>query len=135
MSRDANNDEVPRRRILLRAADQATVAACLSLGLLAMAAWWVAQGGHRGDLIEIDRAEPLEPRFLVDINTADWPELTLLPRIGETLAKRIVASRESDGMFIDNGDLLRVNGIGPRTLEGIRPYLVPMPDAQNVAGR
>ena len=135
MSRDGNNSEPPTRRTLLRAADQAAVAACLAIALVAMAAWWFAKGGHRGELIEIDRAEPLEPNFLVDINSADWPELTLLPDVGETLAKRIVASREADGPFLDNNDLMRVNGIGPRTLEAVRPYLLPMPDAANVAGR
>lgn len=135
MPGNGNNSTSPGRRTLLRAADQATVAACLLVGLVAMAGWWLAQGGHRGDLIEIERAEPADPQFLVDINEADWPELTLLPQIGETLARRIVSSRETDGPFLDNDDLLRVNGIGPRTLEGIRPYLVPMPDAANVAGR
>ena len=120
---------------MLRAADQVTVAACLFVGLVAMAAWWLAHGGHRGELIEIERAEAIAPQFLVDVNEAEWPELTLLPNIGETLAKRIVASRQQDGPFLDNDDLMRVNGIGPRTLEGIRPYLVPVPDAANIAGR
>ncbi|MBU4271375.1 MAG: helix-hairpin-helix domain-containing protein [Planctomycetes bacterium] len=100
-----------------------------------MIGWWVSQGGWRGRLIEIDRAEPLVARFEVDINAADWPELILLPGIGETLAQRIVASRESDGPFADHDDLRRVQGIGPKTLERIRPYLRPMPNAENVAGK
>lgn len=134
MPRDEYNSASPGVRPLLRGSDQAAVACCLLIALLAMAAWWLAQGGHRGELIEIDRAEPLDPNFLVDVNEADWPELTLLPDIGETLARRIVASREAEGPFLDHNDLMRVNGIGPRTLEGMRPYLIPVPDATSVAG-
>jgi len=122
-------------RWLLRRADQTAVAALVVLALATMIGWWVSQGGWRGRLIEIDRAEPLVARFEVDINAADWPELILLPGIGETLAQRIVASRESDGPFADHDDLRRVQGIGPKTLERIRPYLRPMPNAENVAGK
>jgi hypothetical protein len=30
--------------------------------------------------------------------------------------------------------LLRVNGIGPRTLDRMKPFLLPMPDQDEVAG-
>jgi competence protein ComEA len=135
MAASGNDCEPTSRWTLLGAVDQVVVATCLLAALIAMAAWWFANGGHRGELIEIDRAGPLDPQFAVDINAADWPELTLLPEVGETLAKRIVASRELDGPFVDHRDLMRVEGIGPRTFESIRPYLLPMPDAANVAGR
>ena len=65
---------------------------------------------------------------------AAWPELSLLPNIGEQRAKDIVASREHDGSFLDINDLQRIRGIGPKTVEGLRPYLLPIPDAENVAG-
>jgi competence protein ComEA len=120
---------------LLRRADQVAVAALVVVALAAMGGWWIAQGGWGGRLIEIDRAEPLTARFQVDINTADWPELVQLPGIGPTLAKRIVQSRKTEGPFADQDDLRRVRGIGPKTLEQIRPYLRPMPDSSNVAGR
>ena len=96
------------------------------LGLAATAVWWVRHGGLRGSLVEVERAEPQVADFDVDINTADWPELVQLPAIGETLARRIVASRQKDGPFRDHNDLRRVRGIGPKTLERIRPYLRPM---------
>ncbi len=67
--------------------------------------------------------------------TADWPEFAQLPDIGETLARRIVESRVEQGPYADHDQLLRVRGIGPRTLERMRPYLRPMPEAANVAGR
>ena len=99
-----------------------------------MAAYFVVQGGFRGGLIEIDRAGPLEARFRVDINQAEWPELSQLPEVGETLARRIVDSRTANGPFRDNDDLRRVRGIGPRTMERIKPYLLPMPGQHEVAG-
>jgi competence protein ComEA len=114
--------------------DQAAVGSLVALALVGMVAYWFVKGGHRGELIEIDRAEPLTARYLVDINKADWPELAELPDLGETLARRIVDSRARAGPFADHEDLLRVNGIGPRRLEMMRPYLLPMPDRDDVAG-
>ena len=71
----------------------------------------------------------------MDINKADWPELAELPEVGETLARRIVDSRAQDGEFRDHDDLKRVRGIGPATLEQMRPYLMPMPGQHEVAGK
>lgn len=121
-------------RPLLRRADQAAVAGLVVLALAGMAAYWYVQGGPRGQLIEIDRADPLVARFQVDINQADWPELAQLPAVGQVLARRIVDSRAAAGPFADHDDLLRVNGIGPLTLQRIKPYLLPTPDQQDVAG-
>jgi competence protein ComEA len=118
---------------LLRRADQAAVAALVLFAIVGMAVYWFVQGGHRGELIKIDRAEPLTARYLVDINAAEWPELAELPELGETLARRIVESRAEAGPFGDHEDLLRVNGIGPRTLDKLRPYLLPMPNQDDVA--
>jgi competence protein ComEA len=53
-----------------------------------------------------------------------------LPGIGETLAHRIVETRETGGPFPSPDDLRRVRGIGPKKLEEIRPYLRPMPSAE-----
>jgi competence protein ComEA len=122
----------PPSRWLLRRADQAVVAAAVFVALAATIGWWVHHGGAGGRLIEIERAEPLAARFEVDINVADWPELMLLPGIGETLAQRIVEARQNEP-FREHEDLLRVKGIGPKTLERIRPYLRPMPTPGNVA--
>jgi competence protein ComEA len=102
--------------------------------LAASVGWWIAQGGWQGRLVEFERAEPLTARFEVDLNRAEWPELTLLPGIGETLAQRIVDSRRTDGSFVDHDDLQRIRGIGPRTVERIRPYLRPIPSSRNLAG-
>lgn len=118
----------------LRRADQFGVAALVLAGFAGVCAWWFANGGHRGALIDIERAERRHARFEVDLNSAEWPELAQVPGIGEALARRIVESRETEGAFLDHDDLERVRGIGPRTIERMRPYLRPMPADENVAG-
>jgi competence protein ComEA len=114
--------------------DQAVVGMLVLTALVALAAYWHFAGGHRGELIQIDRATPLEARYVVDLNQAEWPELAQLPGVGEILARRIVASREADGAFLDHSELLRVDGIGQLTLERISPYLLPLPGGSDVAG-
>jgi competence protein ComEA len=123
-------------RPLLRLGDQVVCAVVLGLSLLVMAVVLVAQGYFRGDVIELEEAPPQQIGFQVDINAADWPELTLLPEIGEALARRIVEVRTADGPFLDPDDLRRrVPGIGPRKLAALRPYLQPIaPPAADAAG-
>jgi competence protein ComEA len=120
---------------LLRRADQAAVAGLVLVALTLTFGWWASQGGWQGRLIELERAEPQTAQFQVDINTAEWVELQELPGIGDTLAQRIVESRQQDGPFLDHDDLRRVRGIGRAKLEQIRPYLQPMPPSGNLAGR
>ncbi|MCH8922955.1 MAG: helix-hairpin-helix domain-containing protein [Planctomycetes bacterium] len=101
-----------------------------------MGGYWWANGGFEGRLIEIERAKPQAADFIVDVNRADWPELAQLPGIGETLAKRIVEVRTSGGPFRDHEEVqLRVRGIGPKTLQKIKPYLAPIADDAMVAGK
>ena len=118
---------------LLTWRDQTTVAGLTIVCLLLIAGCWAYRGGLQGRLIDIDRAPPRPIEFKLDVNRADWPEWTVLPGVGEVLAKRIVESREADGPFKSHGDLLRVHGIGPRTLERIMPYLLPIEEAGDVA--
>ena len=58
---------------------------------------------------------------LIDLNTATAQELELLPGIGPVMAGRIVAYREANGPFTSIDDVENVPGIGPKTLESIRP--------------
>ncbi len=106
----------------------------VSSSLLMLACYWLYLGGHRGRLIEIDRARPLHAKYLVDINRADWAEMVQLPGLGEALAQRIITDRQQRGPFLDVDDLDRVDGIGLRTLERIRPYLLPIPKDTDWAG-
>jgi competence protein ComEA len=119
----------PRRRpAWLRRADQAVLAAGAAIALVGIGGYWLAAGGARGRLIDIERAPPRVVEYKVDLNRAQWPELSELPEIGETLARRIVASRLAEGPFRSVDDLRRVRGIGPRTLEQLRPFLLPLPE-------
>jgi competence protein ComEA len=120
-------------RLILRRTDQAVAAFCLACGLAAIAGWWLWQGRLSQRLIDIDRAEPIAIETKIDPNSADWPELALMPGIGEQLAKRIVADRQENGPFRDADDLQRVRGIGPRTVERMKPYLLPMAELEATA--
>ena len=122
-------------RPLLKRMDQAAVAALVMVAIVSIGLYWLVQGGASDRLIEIDRASPRAVQFQLDVNEAGWPELTVLPAIGETLARRIVESREAEGPFVDLDELQRVRGIGPKTLEQMRPYLRPLPPAGDVAGQ
>ncbi|WP_310821223.1 ComEA family DNA-binding protein [Stratiformator vulcanicus] len=73
--------------------------------------------------IEIERMESVSPEYRIDVNRAHWVELIQLEGIGETLARRIVEERETGGPFRTADDLKRVRGIGPATVEKIRPHV------------
>jgi len=62
--------------------------------------------------------------FRIELNTAGQAELELLPGIGPKRATAIIASREADGPFRSVDDLIRIRGIGPATVAGLRRYAV-----------
>ncbi len=62
----------------------------------------------------------------VDVNSASLDELMTLPRISESLARKIIAGRP----YARVEDLEKVSGIGPKTLEGIRPRATVRSGAQ-----
>lgn len=59
----------------------------------------------------------------VNINIADASALEAIPGIGPAKAAAIIEERSSRGGFAAVEDLLAVQGIGPATLEAIRPYV------------
>jgi competence protein ComEA len=62
------------------------------------------------------------PSEKIDVNRAGAAELQKLPGIGPTLAARIVEQRKQRP-FAAVEDLRKVKGIGPKTLEAIRPHV------------
>ncbi len=60
-----------------------------------------------------------EGSLRVNINTATLTELESIPGIGESLAKLIVARRP----YTSVDDLEQVSGIGPNSLESLRPFV------------
>jgi competence ComEA-like helix-hairpin-helix protein len=75
---------------------------------------------HEDDALRHARGG-LEGRL--NINTATKEELVLLPGIGDAISERVLAWRERHGRFHRVVDLRRVRGIGPKTLETLRPHL------------
>lgn len=60
----------------------------------------------------------------VDLNHATLQELAVLPGIGETRAKAIIAFRETNGPFASIEEVQQVKGIGPKTFEQIKGMIV-----------
>jgi competence protein ComEA len=60
---------------------------------------------------------------LVDLNTADQTLLETIPGIGPVTATAILQHRDEIGGFEAVEELLDVDGIGPATLESLRPYV------------
>ena len=110
----------------LRRHDQQTLAVLGMVVIVGMAVAWLLFGGATGRLIEIDQQPRRDAPFRVDLNKATWPELTQLPGIGETLARRIVESREKAGPYASHEALLRVTGVGPKKFERLKPFLLPI---------
>jgi competence protein ComEA len=123
----------PRFPVLLRRNDQAAAAGLALLGVAAVVGWLAVQGGTQGRMAEADRPEPKSVRFQIDVNAAYEVQWNQLPGVGETLARRIVEDRRQRGPFRTVEDLRRVQGIGPKTLEKLRPYLQPPDGPQNPA--
>ncbi len=59
----------------------------------------------------------------VNINTADKATLTLLPGVGTVTAEAILAYRQANGDFKSIDDLMKVKGIGEKSLAKLKPYL------------
>ena len=126
--------EQPRRTTtLLRRSDQWVVAVLLTIGLSVLSVYWFMELRQRGRYVEFELAPQKTAELVVDINGASWPELTLLPGISETYARRIVEYRKQSGPFRSHEDLLTIPGIGPKTLKKIQPMLRPIPLTNEVA--
>ena len=93
----------------------------LSCGLLLLQWFWASS--KRPDPLVVTRAHQSETGFLIDVNQAGWVEWMQLEGVGPALASRIIADRQVHGPFVTIDDLQRVPGIGPATLDRIRPAL------------
>lgn len=60
---------------------------------------------------------------LININTADAAELSLLPGIGDTLSERIVEYRVQNGLFGRIEDLMNVDGISQKRYDAVKDYI------------
>lgn len=60
---------------------------------------------------------------VVNINDANQETLQLLPRVGPSVAQRIIDFREENGKFADPTDLMQVRGIGEKTFGLMEPHV------------
>ncbi len=60
---------------------------------------------------------------IININTAGKQDLVKLPKVGPVTAERIIRFREDFGPFNTVDDLMKIKGIGPKTLEKIKPKI------------
>ena len=96
-----------------------------AIGLLAAFSLTLITIWYRSGLESVDLTLPerVTVRFEVDVNHADRDELLLLPGVGPTIAERIISFRFEQGPFGCCDDLRQVHGIGPKTVERLRPCL------------
>jgi comEA protein len=75
-----------------------------------------------GSSISLVRQNLLKQK--IDLNSASASDLELLPQIGPTLSQRIIDYRKMEGRFEKIDDLMKVSGIGPKTFEKIKNFIV-----------
>lgn len=97
----------------------AMLAVAAALAIWVGRAWWLA----RGDLRPTDHTPHRgELTAAIDVNSASEGDLRQLPGVGPKTAGRIVSYRQFR-RFEKLEDLLAVKGVGPATLERIRPWV------------
>jgi competence protein ComEA len=77
------------------------------------------RSAHRGGR----SSHKLQPGQTLDVNTASETELTSLPGVGPSLARRIVEYRTANGPFQTVDDLQNVSGIGPAKFDRMAPFI------------
>ena len=115
--------KVQRAWFWLKDHDQTFVAVCIAVFLVIVAINWLKVSGWGLVPLEFDRQAARRYDFRIDINNASWIEWAQIEGIGEATARKIVEDREKNGPFRGISDVQRVKGIGPKTLERIRPFL------------
>ena len=60
----------------------------------------------------------------ININTANTEQLEILPRIGTKTAQSIIEYRTQNGPFKKIEDITSVKGIGEKTLEELKGYII-----------
>ena len=115
-----------RLRLVIWAQHQPAIAIVLVACIVCLSGYFIHRSYVESGLIDIDRSGSLQAEFKVDINSADWGEIVVLPGVGEKLALAIVEYRETYGPFESLNGLNGVVGIGEKKLELLTPYLLPI---------
>ena len=78
-------------------------------------------GGYR--VAAMSGAELLTLGLPIDLNRATSEDLDAIPGVGPALAQRIVDYRKAHGPFKQVEALMAVSGVGPESLQKLKPYL------------
>jgi competence protein ComEA len=78
--------------------------------------------GIAGSAMAADTAAAA-PSGVVNLNTADAVQLSLLPRVGVKAAQRIIDYRHEHGLFKKTSDLMQVKGFGDKKYQSLAAYL------------
>ncbi len=113
-------------KLVLWKQHQPYIALLLLMVLVSMIGYFMYQSWMNGGLVDLDEAPSANAEYRVDLNSAAWPELIVLPGVGESLARTIVDYRERLGPFDSVDAILDVPGIGPSKFEQLKPYLLPI---------
>lgn len=70
----------------------------------------------------------------LDPNSDTAADLALLPGIGEVRARAIVDYRKKNGPYEEIGDLMRIKGIGEKTVDRLAPWLEIEPSTEDGRG-
>lgn len=105
---------------------QPLIARLVLLAAISVAIYFARRAYQLNGLIDIDEAPARQADYRVDINTAEWPEIVVLPGVGEKLARSIVDYRNKFGPFDSLDSVESVPGIGASKLNQLRPFLLPI---------
>ena len=106
-----------RREALAIVMSLAVFSVCLTI-------WAMANHGAGAVVVNHEQENAISlATELIDINSAQWYELALLPGIGPKRARLIVTYRSANGPFNDVGELAGIKGIGPVTVDKLRPFV------------
>lgn len=106
-----------------RSQDRRIMTVLMSVLLLWLMIEWIVVATRRPDPLLLQRGSEFQANFRVNVNDSIWVDWMQLEGIGPSLAQRIVADRRLNGRFSSIDDVSRVPGIGPATLDRIRPWL------------
>ena len=95
--------------------------AAVAVSLVLLCAALALSGGFATAATDVD--ERPSGNGPVNLNTAGTDQLTAIPGIGEAMAQRIVEWRDEHGPFRRVEDLMKVKGIGEKSLEKMRPHV------------
>ncbi|HKS24969.1 MAG TPA: helix-hairpin-helix domain-containing protein [Thermoanaerobaculia bacterium] len=79
--------------------------------------------GIAGSAMAAETNASAAPNGVVNLNTADAVQLSMLPRIGVKAAQRIIDYRREHGLFKKTSDLMQVKGFGDKKYQSLSAYL------------